>query len=293
VTFYRDDPQRGTIERKITDIPVRVGAIVPIDPTMLGLTGIGAAVAGIFTGGMPRGKGDIGGLLKFGFSVFQAGRAAVEGLSGALQRTTEIGESAVPALMMQPIYFQFYPESISDDRALHYEKHEIPLLSNPVPSLSGPSERKISFRLMFSQEKWQNEGVPLDDWDKYNFDVALALQAFRSFTYPIGTTLPQPVRLVLPGTRIGIDTDSVTGLIDKYSITYQAFFPDGQPRLAQLDVDFSEYPIAQGTVFTTRGDFMSVYGTYVTKQNGAIADRGSKTEPFGVTKRLDVSRSVR
>lgn len=159
-----------------------------------------------------------------------------------------------------PLPFQFFPETIQDTRTVDLPETSILSFSDKFMLGYQPSTREISFTLRFAQERWALPGGALVDWDKYNFDVAVSLQAMRSFTYPIGTFdsgglnstvgvgfLAQPVRLFLPGTRIGILTDYIIGIMRQYSITYKAFFPDGTPRVADMEVSFVETPLIRET----------------------------------------------
>ena len=163
------------------------------------------------------------------------------------------------------IHFQFFPEEIRDSRRQAVAEQDMLLASDMVPTLGSASKRIISFSCIFAQERIRSTGdlstltqsLPEQDdkkggqtfWDKYNFDVAIAVQAVRSFAYPIRSEIAgglsvtiQPVLLDLPGTLIGLTGDSVFGMVTSYDASYKAFFPNGRPRVAEVGIEFTEYP---------------------------------------------------
>ena len=163
------------------------------------------------------------------------------------------------------IHFQFFPEEIRDSRRQSVAEQDMLLASDMVPTLGSASKRIVSFTCVFSQERIRSTGdistivnsVPdipdgkgdSSSWDKYNFDVAIAVQAIRSFAYPIKSEIAgglsvtiQPVLLDLPGTLIGLTGDSIFGMVTSYDVSMKAFFPNGRPRLAEVGIEFTEYP---------------------------------------------------
>lgn len=193
----------------------------------------------------------------------------------------------------QTIYFQYFPETISDERGLNVAEMRPFFLSNAIPTVSGSSPRDLSFTIRFTRERWlYGQELSEADWDKYNVDVALAIQAIRSMTYPIAQLsmfgiIPQPVKLTLPGTGIGINSDTVTGLITSYSVEYLSFFADGQPRIANVALKFSEYPIYD-IENITRNRFANVLNEFSQRMYKVIQPAETLGIGIGITRRTDV-----
>lgn len=175
------------------------------------------------------------------------------------------------------VFFQFFPETITDDRQVDFNEQKLPFLTNPIPTFVSASPRTIAFTLQFAQELWIPNGVGdkrMMRYTKHNFDVALSVQVVRSFAYPIKGFIPQPLLLTLPGTRIGIDSDAIYCLLKGYSTTYESFFPDGQARIANMNLSFQEFTIGidgpRGNI--TKTSFNDIYQEYVAKTAAAVQD---------------------
>jgi hypothetical protein len=211
--------------------------------------------------------------------AFAAGVTAATLLTPGAMLDSWFGRSN---MMNCSIFFQFFPESISDSRSVNIGEVSMPLMPNPLPGLVSSSPRNISFEAVFAQEKWAGEGNDNFKWDKHNFNVGIALQVLRSFCYPMGayTPLPQPLMLNLPGTRIGIDQaetrgDTVFCLLKDYNATRKAFFPDGSIRVASVHLSFQEFSVlggGPGLGITAVEDFASAYSTYVGNTMDVIDD---------------------
>jgi hypothetical protein len=212
--------------------------------------------------------------------AFAAGVTATALLTPGAMLDTWFGRST---MMSCPIFFQFFPESISDSRTVNIGEVSMPLMPNPLPGLVSSSARIVSFEVVFAQEKWAGEGGNDSfTWDKHNFNVGVALQALRSFCYPMGafTPLPQPLMLNLPGTRIGIDVgktrgDTIFCILKDYNAIRKSFFPDGSIRVASVQLSFQEFSVigsGAGIGITTVDDFADVYSNYVGNSHDAIND---------------------
>lgn len=273
--------------RRFNDETPFVGAIFPASPLTLGVTaGVGSSIASgiknFFTG-------------NFVGALSDATKLAVIG--------TEAGFGIDDP---KPFIFQYYPESISDHRSNNIEFATPPGFSLPVPTLASASERIISMRLTFSQERWAGRGSKLFDarWDKYNFDVATCLQAIRMYTYPVGANflglgnvgvVPQPFILTLPGTLIGVNSDSIGAILKGYSIEYVSFFPDGQPRLAHVSLEMTEVLLSIGENVTGK-TFAAVSARQAGGATSAIQkqpnlDGDESKGLYGISKKNDVSKT--
>lgn len=324
--FIRDNFESSApslLRRRFNDETPFVGGMYPIAPGALSTgTNVAASVAaGIQEFQSGNYLGAIGRTLQVGVLGAEAIESGANAIGGALldvfnwgAKQTGLykgiaghrGSSPVGNVYTnkKPVLFQYFPENVQDHRQNNVEFIKPPGVSLPVPTLASASERTISFTLTFARERWPGKQIrPVSDqWDKYNFDVAASLQAIRMYTYPIGTNVlglakagitPQPFILTLPGTRIGIDSDSITAILTDYSIDYVAHFPDGQPRLARISLSISEI-LAGITQNVTGGSFDNVMNSAFIGATSAIQPRsvddqdGSKGT-YGITIKNDVS----
>jgi len=298
MTFTRDATQQQFPKRNISDVPSYVGSITPmrdmskfiqqaVTAASAGAVGkgINGAIKGFFSGNWIDSLGSIAsgvaGLVATGTALLSSG----ETLNSAFKRS---------GLMTRPILFQFFPESISDSRAVNIGEVSMPLIPNPMPTTVSSSPRTISFEALFAQEKWAGEGQDIQLWDKHNFNVGIALQALRSFCYPMGTytPLPQPLMLNLPGTRLGIDVAGIRGdtvfcVLKDYNAIRKSFFPDGSIRVASVQLSFQEFSVIGGGAgigTTTIDDFADAYGSYTLYSDRALNNVGIKNYGVGKTK---------
>lgn len=208
-----------------------------------------------------------------------------------------------PDGMNSPLFFQFFPETVSDSKAVNFGEISIIGVPNPIPTILSATPRIVSFEAHFARERW-NRGKQLIKWDKHNFDVGMSLQVLRSFCYSFAEKVPfpQPLMLNLPGTRIGIDKsnevagDSIFCILKNYSATRKSFFPDGTIRTATVSLEFQEFNVVGGGAqkgITTMEDFATVYSDYTKNVTSAIRntstgpDSHADTDQVGVTANID------
>jgi len=175
--------------------------------------------------------------------------------------------------------FQYFPESISDTKQINHQQKEIPGASLPLIQWVGSGERLISFTAYFAsdidylaqgdskadeiRQRVKSEGLL-----RRNVDVRTALSLLRQFMLPtygtaggLGvpvTFAPRKVRLFIPGSGIGVSggvygdslvtPDSIFAVMTQCDITYVAFFPTGFPRIATVDLAFSQIAQVRGTI---------------------------------------------
>lgn len=243
--YFSQQSASSSNRRLLNSTPPYTGGIFPVDPSsaanalLVGASALGAL-----------GSAADAGLAVEGANTAGALNAALGSIKG-IARIAALSMADQVTVKPTPILFQFFPESITDSRENNVEATTLPGYSLPIPTFSGSSGRSISMVLTFSQERWQGVGSRLapNHWDKYNFDVGLAVQAIRKLAYPIGLSpnslvdigiTPIPFALSLPNTRIGIDKDFIYCYLRSYSVDYMAFFPDGQPRLAKISLSMEE-----------------------------------------------------
>lgn len=181
--------------------------------------------------------------------------------------------------------FQYFPDTISDTKQVNWATREIPGGSLPVYQWISSGERAISFTAWFTTDvniasteakdvfnRLKNAGAT-----RRNIDVRSALVSLRRFMLPrygaestAGVQIamaPQKLILGLPGTAIGVTggviqdqgasaADLMSCIMTQCDVTYEAFFPNGLPRIASVSLSFLQ--IAQAAkggsvIFPERG----------------------------------------
>jgi hypothetical protein len=155
--------------------------------------------------------------------------------------------------------FQYWPETISDNKNAEWSKKSVPGGSHPILQFINGGERTISFSAVFTQEINPEKGGLLGlsfglgdllgNQQKNNVDIAAAVEWLRSFTYPsydesTGAALAPPLAILyLPGSGIisasGFE-DSVVVVMTECNVVYEAFHRNGTPRLVAVSLAFSE-----------------------------------------------------
>ena len=164
------------------------------------------------------------------------------------------------------LHFQYWPQSLTDDYQVNYAEHQIPGGSHPLYQWVSGSGRTISFEAVFTSEintnrsfagafaglagvsSIANVSSALTPSAPYTVDVSAALSRLRSFMradYPKGgqqglSKAPQILTLVVPGTKLNGKSDAVNVILRSAPITIEAWFPDGQIRVASVSLTFSE-----------------------------------------------------
>ena len=186
------------------------------------------------------------------------------------------GQPDVPpwANFANNIPFQYWPETISDTRPAEWNPRAIPGGSHPIYQWTHSGERRITFTSLFTndfeiEDEGHGEGGLIDSAvnslqtaattiglagtpeppgaQVRKVDVAAAISWMRWFTYPyydpedVRVYEPAKCLLVLPGSNIGFDgSDSITCVMTNCDVTYQAFFVNGKPRIAEVSLGFAE-----------------------------------------------------
>lgn len=162
--------------------------------------------------------------------------------------------------------FQYFPDTIQDNKASVISNKTIPGLSHPIYQWVAGGERAVSFMACFTRDKaltqeakGANEGrqsfINTSD-DSRNVDIPSAVAWLKSFSLPEGTAdgsvglsvRPKPPRkmiLGLPGVRInqgipGLCADQMYAIMTECSTVYEGFFADGTPRITKLNLTFVE-----------------------------------------------------
>lgn len=159
--------------------------------------------------------------------------------------------------------FQYFPESVQDTKAVNFQQKEIPGGSLPLYQWVSSGERILTFQATFTTdtdpEEVSAEQLKLAGVENMNVDVGAALTWLRSFmmpTYPRGGIVipPQKLRLFMPGSGVDIiggemgGMDSILCQMTQCDITYEAFFPNGKIRIANVQLSFVQLAQKRGLV---------------------------------------------
>jgi len=166
------------------------------------------------------------------------------------------------------IAFQFWPESISDGSQGGWSPKQVPGGSHPLYHWTGGEGRPISFTAVFASDTPAPHALdaPISGQrlGYYDLDIRVALSWLRWFRYPFydeGGAVYAPCKplLVLPESKIGHDgTDYVVVAMDGCDVTYQEFWPEGQPKIVEVALSFHETVQRGGrTRFHSRADMMT------------------------------------
>jgi hypothetical protein len=157
--------------------------------------------------------------------------------------------------------FQFWPESLSDTKSVEYARKTVLGSSHPLYQFVNSGERELAFTAIFSRDVnpmpqiVQNgrgqTSTPTVEADKYNVDINAAVWALRRFLYPsygesdLKAFPPEVIQLQLDNTAIGGynkngAVDIMSCIMGHCNVTYHAWFPDGTPRHATVDLSFFE-----------------------------------------------------
>lgn len=201
--------------------------------------------------------------------------------------------------------FQYFPETITDSKAINYATKEIPGGSLPLYQWVNSGARTISFSAVFTTDvdhigadptrferadpNVPSLALPADDGKSIgrmldrlrasgaeldNPYIPGALYWLRSFMLPTYTSStapnlqdtpltspPKKLLLVLEGSRIewlggrgigteasGKETTGIPCIMTQCEISYEMFFPSGNPRIATVQLAFEEVPQLKGVI---------------------------------------------
>ena len=197
------------------------------------------------------------------------------------------------------LFFQYWPQSLQDDYQVGYVEHEIPGGSHPLYQWVSGKGRQITFQALFTAEINQTrrdniltgvfgaanpEGIPSGP---FTVDIAAALARIRSWMMPeykkggrLGeTNPPQILTLAFPGTNLGGNTDLINVILRSAPVTYESWFPNGEPRIASVQLTFNEIIQSQtGGEKATRVHFKS--RSELTAKAEGYKLRGLADRPF-------------
>jgi len=182
--------------------------------------------------------------------------------------------SRVDGSALESFVLQHFPEDISDSKQVSHQQKEVPGGSLPIYQWSNSGERLISFTAIFasdvdllakgkSRAQETMDAIKSAGLERSNVDIRTAIAHLRKFMLPtygedqgLGVPVsyaPQRVRLFIPGSGIGISggtsgsdgvvtPDSIICVMTQCDVNYQAFFPSGLPRIAEVQLAFAQVP---------------------------------------------------
>jgi hypothetical protein len=153
--------------------------------------------------------------------------------------------------------FQYWPESLTDTEQPRYSEKEVPGASHPLYQWTGGGGRDISFTAIFTAEVDDTSqvsqdaspgGAAVSPSARYTVDVKAAVARIKTwlrgdytqFSLDQATRPPSRLFLVLEGSNLGGNTDAILTVLKSAPITYEAWFPSGNPRVVSIQMTFSE-----------------------------------------------------
>lgn len=185
--------------------------------------------------------------------------------------------------------FQYWPESVEVSYTVNYAQKSIPGGSHDLQQWTGGSGRDITFSTVFTAEVGTSAvrtlfgatpAVELLPSARYTVDVRGAVSYIQSLmlgSYGDGQASgglnnlakpPKKLWLVLDGTGLGGNKDEVLVLLRSAPVTYEAWFPDGKPRIVAMSLTFTE--IVQRSTATKGKSSIQFVGREVFEDDGAF-----------------------
>jgi hypothetical protein len=188
--------------------------------------------------------------------------------------------------------FQYWPESLTDTESPRWSEKEVPGASHPLYQWTGGGARDISFTAVFTAEVDDASPVTLKSNPgksavlssaRYTVNVKGAVAQIKTFLrgeYAQGgldqaTKPPKRLYLVLEGSNLGGNSDAVLTILKSAPVTYEAWFPSGNPRVASIQMTFSECVQRMGgegetsqIAYLGRRSFETIGSTY--KYRGSV-----------------------
>ena len=203
---------------------------------------------------------------------------AVDNPDPPSQITLAGGSISDPTVQKSYLALQYWPETLTDSRQSEWNPRSIPGGSHPIYQWTQGGERRISFTAVFTTDTKPTDeaagssdiysdanGNPLSGIKKgtRDMDIRAAISWLRYFTYPFyapGEDLrvfePPKMILVMPNSGIAHNGASyIVGVLTGCDVTYEAWFPSGVPRIAEVQLELAETVQYGGVVrFHNRAD---------------------------------------
>ena len=202
------------------------------------------------------------------------------------------------------IALQYWPESLSDNRSSEWNPRNIPGGSHPIYQWTRGGERRLSFTAVFARDhepddsKTTNLGGflksaasaiglgPQEGDPAREPPIEAAIKWLRYFTYPLyregSVRVSEPPKIMLVFPNSGLAHDGSEGLVTVMTgcdVTYEAWFPNGKPRIVEVQLEFAEVVQRDNSVrFHSRGDMIGAADVtsmaVFSGQDGSILEKG-------------------
>lgn len=216
------------------------------------------------------------------------------------------------------IAFQYWPDGMTDSRTSDWNPRMVPGGSHPIYQWSHSGERTFGMTAVFTSDLKPKDvdtddssgllsdigglvgkaaaasGLGAEDPDKLrNVPAESAVAWLRYFTYPLygqndlRAFEPPKCMIVMPNSGIAFDGgDSVICVMTSNQVTYEAFWPNGRPRIVEVALEFAEVVQLEDTIRFHSRDQMRLAGAVgetlgVKSDAGAIGDLLSLGTSFG------------
>lgn len=171
--------------------------------------------------------------------------------------------------------FQYWPETVTDSKAVNYQQKDIPGGSLPLYQWISGGERLITFTAVFTTDvdleaEKQSRLLSLSGDDdivarlksaglqRRNVDIRAAVAWLRRYMYPRYTSdsdgkvethftyAPAKLLLIMPNSGIGlaggdaINLHSIKCIMTQCDVTTEQYFPNGLPRIATVQLSFAQ-----------------------------------------------------
>lgn len=182
------------------------------------------------------------------------------------------------SIVGSPLAFQYFPETMSDTKNVNYQQKEIPGASLPLYQWVASGERLLSFTAMFTSDMNPLEAPEAltpgtGHGERRTVDIRTAILWLRRFQMPRYTTTsaggsapaqnrtyaPRKARLYIPNSGIGLagggrstastSDSAINCVMTQCEVTYQSWFPNGVPQIAEVQLSFAEVPQIGGRVY--------------------------------------------
>ncbi len=178
---------------------------------------------------------------------------------------------------------QYFPETITDSKGVNFSRREIPGGSLPVYQWVSSGERSLSFTAYFTTDvdvslggQSLNNRLASSGLKERNVDIRAAVAWLRHYLLPkydqasaTGAPLveaPTRLLLIMRNSRLGLaggitgdHPDHVRCVMTQCDINWEAFFPSGYPRIASVQLAFSQIGQAGGLVTFPTASKMEEY----------------------------------
>jgi hypothetical protein len=190
--------------------------------------------------------------------------------------------------------FQYFPESIKDNKLTNWQPKDVPGLSHPIYQWTSCGPREIGFTVVFTRDNALTAAekvapVGQETSDPRNVHIPAAISWLRSFKYPEARNpkmfsnassfitgkrdssfFPLPPRkLILGVPGLGLNhgedslcTDEIYCIMLQCEVSYDSFFNDGTPRIATVQLNFAEIIQVNGQIRSQQSSMLKTTANY-------------------------------